>query len=115
MTELEAFYLRYDEPLGSTFVALRTIILSADDKITPTWKYKLPFFCYNNKNICYLWKDKKTNLPYIGFMDGNKLAYPLLESGERSRVKVFSVNPHEDLPVADILEILQEAINLHKK
>jgi hypothetical protein len=63
-SNLENYYFQKEEPIKSCLLTLREIILSQDKNITNQWKYRMPFFCYKNKMFCYLWTDKKTNLPY---------------------------------------------------
>ena len=61
-----------------------------------------------------MWIDKKTQNPYILFVEGKHLKSPLLESGTRSRMKVFHLQSNEDLPIDNIVALLQEAINLYR-
>ncbi len=75
----------------------------------------MPCFCFGKKAICYLWKDKKSNIPYILFVDGNRLNHVLLESGDRARMKILWVDANQDIPIQDILDVLNSAIYLHKK
>lgn len=72
----------------------------------------MPFFAYKNKSICYLWIDKKTKQPYIGFMDGNKIDHPNLIEGDRKRIKIYPIIPDEDLPVLEISKLVNLAINV---
>ena len=112
--ELENFYLKQEEPLQSCFLALRDIILAFDDDITPDWKYKLPFFMYKGKMFCYLWKDKKTNEPYISMAKGVQLEHDLLEQGNRTRFKIIRINPDVDIPIDSIYDIFKMAKLLYK-
>ena len=57
---LDNFYLEKEEPLKSTLLVLREVILSLDTNISHVWKYRMPFFCYKGKMFCYLWVDKDT-------------------------------------------------------
>lgn len=114
MKELDQFYDQLNEPQKSCFLALRDLILRLDPAITPEWKYKLPFFYYKGKMFCYLWKDKKTNEPYIGITGGQRINHPLLEKGERKKMSVFRVNPNEDIPNETIAEILNEVLELYR-
>lgn len=75
----------------------------------------MPCFCYKKKMFTYLWTDKKTTEPYILLVEGKLLDHPDLEAGSRARMKVFRVNPNEDLPLETINEILNMALNLIKK
>ena len=112
--ELHNYYLNKEEPNKSCLLALRSIILNKDVHITETQKWGMPCFCYKNKMFCYLWIDKKTNKPYILMVEGKHLDHPELEEGNRSRMKIFRINPNEDLPINTIETILQAAINLYQ-
>lgn len=114
MKPLDQFYLNLEEPQKSCFMALRDIILSLDDAVTPEWKYKLPFFYYKGKMFCYLWKDKKTGFPYIGITKGEFLNHPSLILGDRKKMKVLPINPNEDIPHALVVEILHEAMGCYE-
>ncbi len=113
ISDLDLFYERQDEPNKGCFLALRSIIQNLDPNITEAYKYKLPFFLYKNKMFCYLWKDKQTNFPYIGVVKGSEIDHPLLEQGSRKKMKVFSINPNEDIPIEALEYILKSAINLY--
>ena len=91
LEELYNFYFNKEEPNKSCLLALRSIILEQDKNITETQKYKMHCFCYKNKMFCYLWTDKKTDEPYILFVEGMHLNHPDLEKGNRSRMKIFRI------------------------
>ncbi|MNJ98289.1 hypothetical protein D3C87_160520 [compost metagenome] len=115
LEELQNYYLKKEEPNKGCLLALRSIILEQDENITETQKYGMPCFCYKKKMFCYLWTDKKTDEPYILMVEGKYLNHPQLEQGDRSRMKIFRVNPIEDLPIKAIKSILQEALDLYRK
>jgi len=108
------FYLNQEEPNKSCLLALRKIILEQDTHVTETKKYGMPCFCYKKKMFCYLWTDKKTDEPYILFVEGNRLKHPKLEKGNRSRMKIFRVNANKDLPNALFKKLLNEALDLYR-
>lgn len=112
---IDEFYLKQEEPNKSCLMALRDTIAGLDEKITQTWKYSMPFFCYEGKRFCYLWIDKKAVEPYIGIVDGNKIKHESLEQGDRSRMKILRIDAYEDLPIDLIKEILNQALDLVKK
>jgi hypothetical protein len=112
--ELDQFYLNQEEPNKSCLLALRTIILTQDPHVSETRKYGMPCFCYKKKMFCYLWVDKKTDMPYILLVEGKHLDYPELEAGKRSRMKVFKVDPNKDLPIAALEPILGKALDLYR-
>ena len=111
---LENFYLKKKEPERSCLLALRSIILEQDENISETVKYGMPCFVYKKKMFCYLWTDKKTGEPYILFVEGKYLDHPLLETGNRSRMKILRLNPNEDLQMEVINELLSQALELYQ-
>jgi hypothetical protein len=114
MQEPDQFYFKQEEPNKSCLLALRDIILTEDENITATVKYGMPCFCYKNKMCCYLWTDKKTAEPYILFVEGKHLDHPKLETGTRARMKIFRVNPNNDLPIDEIRLVLNSALDLYR-
>lgn len=114
INELNNYYLSKEEPNKSCLLALRDIILRQDNDITETMKWGMPCFCFRKKMFCYIWVDKKTTEPYILIVEGKHLEHPLLETGSRSRMKIFRVNPNEDLPVRTIELILNQALDLYR-
>jgi len=113
ITDHDNYYLKQEEPYKSCLLALKNIILGLDKEITPKWKYGLPFFYYKKKMFCYFWKDKKTQEPYIGICRGNEIEHPLLEIGDRKRIKIFRVNSNEDIDVKSLKEILAQTMKLY--
>lgn len=112
--EIDRYYLGQNEPNKSCLLALRDIILKQDTGITETQKWGMPCFCFKKKMFCYLWTDKKTGEPYILFVEGKRLQHPELERGNRSRMKIFRVDPNNDLPVQTIKLLLNDALDLYR-
>ena len=112
--DLDHYYFTKEEPNQSCLLALRAIILKQDENITETQKWGMPCFCYKKKMFCFLWTDKQTDEPYILMVEGNYLDHPELEEGNRSRMKVFRVNPQEDLPIDTIRKVLNDALDLYR-
>ena len=112
--EIDFYYLQKTEPNKSCLLALRSMILKQDENITELQKWGMPCFSYKKKIFCYLWVDKKTHEPYILMVEGKHLFHPELEAGKRSRMKIFRVNPNEDLPVKTIENILQQSLDLYR-
>ena len=114
LTPIDHFYLTKDEPNRSCLLALRDIILAQDPDITAEWKYSMPFFYYKGKMCCYLWIHRKTQLPFLGMVEGKHLHHPDLTFEDRARIKIMIFNPEDDLPVDTIRFILNEAIDLYR-
>lgn len=113
-TSTNDLYLDQPEPNKSCFLALRDIILRMDEQVVATVKYGMPCFTYRNKAFCYLWKDKKTNEPYILMVEGKLLDHPKLQTGDRARMKILPVDPTKDLPIDTIKQVLDMALNLYR-
>lgn len=111
--ELYTYYLSQPEPINTCLLAVRSLILAMDPAISETRKYGMPCFCYKKNIFCYLWTDKKTAEPYILMAEGRLLRHPELQSGDRSRMKIFPMNAAADLPIATIQEILTEGLALY--
>jgi hypothetical protein len=114
MNALNNFYLQQPEPIKSTLLALKEIILKQDNAITNEWKYGMPFFCYKGKMFCYLWVHQKHGQPYIGIVEGKRFSEPFLLQEKRSRMKIMLIDPNHDLPLENIQAILQAALNLYR-
>ena len=114
MSQNETFYFNKGEPNKSCLLTLRDFILKQDDNVTETTKYGMPCFCYKNKMFAYLWVDKKTEEPYILFVEGNHLEHPQLETGNRSRMKILRVNANKDIPIKTIESLLNDALDLYR-
>lgn len=114
MRDVENYYLNQEEPNKSCFLALRKIIIEQDLNVSETVKWGMPCFMFKKKMFCYLWTDKKTTEPYMLFVEGKYLNHPQLETGNRSRMKVFRINPNRDLPINTIESLLNEALNIYR-
>jgi hypothetical protein len=113
--EIERYYLNKTEPIKNCLITVHNIIIKHNNKIKSCWKYKMPFFCINDKMLCYLWINKKTKEPYIGFVDGNLINHSKLIQGNRNRMKILPINPNIDIPIKLINELLKVAITLKNK
>jgi len=111
---VDHYYSKKEEPTKGCLLALRRVILDQDPDMTETQKWGMPCFCYQKKICCYLWTDKKTEEPYILFVEGRLLEHPLLEKGTRAKMKIFRVDPHEDLPLYTITSLLHQALDLYR-
>jgi hypothetical protein len=111
LSEQDNFYLQKEEPLQGCLLAMRDYILQSDPHITEAWKYKMPFFCYKGKMLCYLWT-KKNGQPYLGIVDGNMIPHPALVQEKRSRMKILLLDAGEDLPLGTISAILKTALKI---
>ncbi len=111
-SELDLFYLKQQEEIRDCLLALKTVILKFDKNITPEFKYKLPFFYFKGKPLCYFWIHKKLKQPYIGFVDGGLINHTSLLQENRSRMKILLIDQYCDLPVETIHMVLMQALQI---
>lgn len=112
--DLYNYYLSKEEPNQSCLLALKQIVLKQDENITESLKWGLPCFSFKGRMFCFLSLDKKTNEPYILFVEGNALTHPELEKGNRKRMKILRINPTMDIPIGLLEGILKEALDLYR-
>ncbi|QKJ33183.1 DUF1801 domain-containing protein [Mucilaginibacter mali] len=113
MRPIDQYYLQKDEPVRSCLQFLREYILKQDANITEAWKYGMPFFCYRGKMCCYLWVHKKYHQPYIGFVEGKRMDHPGLLLEKRARMKIFLIDPEQDMPVDTLAELMKEMLRFY--
>lgn len=110
---IEEYFAKQDEPKKSVFLFLRQHFLRIPN-MEERYSYSLPFYYYKKRPFCYLYYDKKTDIPYIGFNRANLIDHPLLDQGNRKKMKVLHINPNEDIPIESINEIIDLLISLYK-
>ena len=112
LSAIEQFYENQEESTRECLLFLKNLIQNYNEHFTQEFKYGLPFFYYKGKGLCYFWKDKKTKLPYIGFMQGKWMTNPALVSDGRKQIRILNIDPKEDIDIELINELLIEAISL---
>jgi hypothetical protein len=112
--KIENYYLKQVEPNRSCLFALREIILNYSKYISEEWKYGLPSFYYKKKPFCYIWKDKKTNEPYIGITKGFLIEHSSLVQGNRTRIKILPIPTDQDIQIKTIYTIFDLTTKLYQ-
>jgi hypothetical protein len=110
---IDQFFMNLEEPAKTCLQFLRTHILNLDDQISESWKYGMPFFCYDGKMACYLWFHKKYRQPYLGIVEGKRIDHPDLLQEKRARMKILLIDPEKDLPMKKIDLILKKVLSLY--
>ena len=113
--DIDNYFLEKEEPVKSYLLTLRDCILQYDKDIAEAWKYKMPFYCYKGKLLCYLWVHKKYHQPYLGIVEGWKIQHPDLIQEKRARMKIMLFDPAKDVPITTIHAILKTALRLYQK
>lgn len=106
---LDLWFLNHSEPQKSCLEQLRFLLKKYHPDITEKLSYGMPFYYLGKKRLCYIWYHKIELKPYIGFVDGQQLNDVDLVAEKRSRMKIFLVDPAQDIPFIRITQLLDKA------
>ena len=115
LREIDHYFLHQEEPVRGYLLALRDHILQYDKGITEAWKYRMPFYCYKGKMVCYLWVHKVHRQPYLGIVEGKKVVHPQLIQEKRARMKIILFDPERDIPLRTVNTILKATLALYRQ
>ena len=112
MNPAENYILNQKEPLQSILLFVRQIIFTTIPEMEEKYKYKIPFYYYKGKPVCYLNILKGTNYVDLGFWDGFKLPnkHHLLKANNRKMVKSLEFKNLETINVIALQETILEAV-----
>ena len=102
------YYEKQELATKECLLALKSIILSVDKNIVHIRKYRIPFFCYNQFNIGFLWVNRKKIL--IGFVEDKKVLSPPSKGRKKDNVWTLEISPLEDIPIDSIKYNFSELI-----
>ncbi len=94
MNPVENYILKQEQPYQSIMMYLRSVLFKTLPNIEERFAYKIPFYYYNKKPLCYLNVLKGTSYVDVGFIEGVSLAvdFPELVNGSnRKRVRSVQV------------------------
>jgi hypothetical protein len=101
-SKLESYYLSKPEPYQGCLLALRDIILHAQQGIVHERKFQIPFFSYKGMKLGYLWLNGKKLM--VGFCTDKRLLHFPENTKPKDRYESFQVDPAADIPIEMILE-----------
>lgn len=110
--ELENYYQKQPEPIQGCLLALKSIILSVDKRISHRRAYQIPFFYYEEKKLSFLWVHRKRLL--FGLVTDKSLIEPQPGVRRRNKYEMIEVDPKQDIPVEDIIEKLRRQMKLYQ-
>lgn len=99
------YFLTLPEPSQSALLYLRQFFID-EMGLTEAWKFNTPFYYYKNKWFCYLIYIKKKDETYISFVLGNKIEFPDLVSEGRKQMKIYKINPNENIKKSELKKIV---------
>jgi len=112
---VDHYFNALTEPSRSCLLYLRDFVLGFSDKITEQRKNNTPFYYFNGKWFCFISFHPKTLKIYVSFVEGFKIEHPKLVSEGRKKMKIFPIDPEQDIDVKSLGSILEAAISLIAK
>ena len=112
---IDNYFLEKEGSVRECMLFLRSYILSFDGRLTEEWKYRMPFYYYKGKMLCYLWTNKKSGEPYLGIVDGNLMDRPQLLQEKRNRMKILPIDSKNEIPMLIIDSLLSDMLKLRQK
>jgi len=109
---LQHYYEKQETATRECLIALKSIVLTIDSNIIHKRKYQIPFFCYNEFNLGFLWVHKKKII--VGFIEDKK-SFPTTEKRLKDNVTTFQINPLDDIPIDDIKQTFRQLIEKYNK
>jgi hypothetical protein len=110
--QTDNYFLTLPEPSQSALLYLRQFFMN-EMGLTEAWKFNTPFYYYKNKWFCYLIYIKKKDETYISFVLGNKIEFPNLVSEGRKKMKIYKINPNENINTLELKEIVSLLKNFY--
>lgn len=115
MNPTENYILKQSEPYQSIMLYIRFVLKKELPDIVEKFSYKIPFYYYNKKPLCYMNILKGTSYVDVGFMNGHLLEsnFPELVDGrQRKRVRSFEVRSLEEFDESRFIDLLLAAIQI---
>ena len=112
MNPVEQYLFSQKEPYQSIMLYVRSVILKTLPNIIEKFNYKITFYHYNNKPMCYLNILKGTSFVDVAFVQGVFLQdkYPQLKDhNSRKQVRSIQVKSMEDFDEFMFVKLLKEA------
>lgn len=115
MNPVEEYFFNQQEPYQSIMLYIRSVIFKTLPGVGEKYSYKIPFYYYDNKPMCYLNVLKGTNFVDIAFVQGVFLEdkFPILvDLNKRKQVRSLQIQQLEDFDEIMFTELLKEAADL---
>lgn len=109
LSVLAQYYDKQDEMVRECLLALKQLILSVNDRIVHTRKFRIPFFYYNGYKLAFLWVHRKRII--LGLVQDRKAFANPKTTPRRDRVSTFTFKPDDDLPMETIRQALKKLLD----
>ena len=113
LTALKHYYDKQDEMTRECLLALKHLILSVDNEIVHTRKYRIPFFYYKDLKLAFLWVYRKKIV--LGFVEDRKTLITPENRKRKDSISTLEFKPADDLPSDRIRQELILLISVYKR
>lgn len=91
---------------------LRHFLMKECD-LSESWKFNTPFYYYRKKWFAFISYHPKTHEIYISFVKGGQLESSNLISEGRKKMKIYRINPHENIDAEELKMIISKLKTLY--
>lgn len=112
MNPAEDYILKQMEPYQSIMLYVRSVLKKTLPEIDERFSYRIPFYNYNKKPLCYFNVLKGTTYVDVGFMQGIFLEndFPeLIDGRNRKQVRSVQIKDLESFDEIRFVELLKAA------
>ncbi len=111
LAALDYYYEKQEPIFRECLLALKNIILLADENIKHTRKFQIPFFIYKEFDLVFLWVHKKKII--IGFVEDKKMVLSASIKRKINIITKFEIYPNIDIPIIDLKNTLAARIEIY--
>lgn len=112
MNPTENYILKQEEPYQSIMLYVRSVLKKTLPEIDERFSYRIPFYHYNKKPLCYFNVLKGTSYVDIGFLQGSLLEadFPELVDGrQRKKVRSIEIEHIESFDEVRFIDLIKAA------
>lgn len=74
--------------------------------LSESWKFNTPFYYYHKKWFAFLSYNPTNHEIYISFVKGGQVEHLNLVSEGRKKMKIYRINPHENIDAEELKTII---------
>lgn len=116
MNPAQLYILNQPEKYRAILLHIVSVIDFTLPDVTLEFKWKIPYFYYKKKPLCYLNASHKRDFIDVGFAKGfqlkNNLEF-LIADNDRNTIKSIRYKSLEEIDNSILISILEEAITLY--
>lgn len=115
MNPSETYILNQPEPYRSILLHLQVIVETTIPEVELLYKYRIPFYYYKKRPLCFLNASHKKQFVDICFVRGNQITIhqDLLVTEKRKKMASLRYKSIEDIDNAFLIDVLKNVLTLY--